>query len=155
MPLSDKSSRAAVNRRRLIAGGAAASFGTIAAVGIYSSSIKPDHLARALLRDMVGPFRMSRLEFNNFLGRFQAQWALPEGLRRGFLTGLGQVGLLAPTLAAAPAGAVDGVVELRRELLTAFLVDTDFLAPERTRDAPVRFVDRGGACASPFARFEA
>lgn len=113
MPLSDKSSRAAVNRRRLIAGGAAASFGAIAAGGIYSSSIKPDHLARALLRDMVGPFRMSRFEFNNFLGRFQAQCALPEGLRRGVLTGLGQVGLLAPTLAAAPAGAVDGVVDLQ------------------------------------------
>lgn len=155
MPLSDKSSRAAVNRRLLIAGAAAASLGGVAAAGVYSNSVKPDHLARALLRDMVGPFRMSRLEFNNFLSRFQAQWALPEGLKRGVLTGLGQVGLLAPALTAAPGRAVDGVIDLRRELMTAFLVDTDFLAPERTRDAPVRFVDRGGACASPFARFEA
>ena len=155
MPSSDNSSRAAVNRRLLIAGAVAASFGSVAAGGIYSSSVKPNHLARALLRDMVGPFRMSRLEFNNFLGRFQAERALPEGLKRGVLTGLGQVGLLGPTLTVAPGRAVDGVVDLRRELLTAFLVDTDFLAPERNGDAPVRFVDRGVACASPFARFEA
>ena len=104
MPSSDNSSRATVNRQLLIAGAVAASVGGVAAGGIYSSSVKPNHLARALLRDMVGPFRMSRLEFNNFLGRFQAERALPEGLKRGVLTGLGQVGLLGPALTVAPGG---------------------------------------------------
>lgn len=153
MSSSDPSRLPRLSRRLVIASGASLA-AAAAGAGLYASAVKPDDLARALLRDMVGPFRMSSAEFELFLTRFQTGFSLPGGMRRGLLAGLGQTGLLPVLLSAVPDSVVSGVVDLRRALVTSFLLDTDFLAPERSSDEPVRFIERGGACANPFARLD-
>ena len=144
-------------RRRLVLGatlaGGAAGVAALMFIGRDRSSF-----LRRSLEQMVGPFRMPDEDFAAFQAEIEAILTSRLGNREGpkwdLTRTVSRFGLL--DLVAAASSTVQDKVEIyRREVVTHFILATDWLdAPADGGLRDVRYSGINPACANPFAVFD-
>lgn len=135
-----------------VVGGAAVAAGGAGLV--VAGAFDKQDLARTVLTRLVGPFRMSPENLSAFVSAFEATKGFPSGIK-GDALALGQ-GLLGGRDLSdfLPKSAAERFESFERDLLTNFVMSTNFLRGRSGPDEDVVFVGLSPACTSPFAKFE-
>lgn len=142
-----------MSRRALLFGsvaGFAASAGGAAVLAVYDDS----DLVRSSLRRMLGEFRMPQADMNAFTSLFRATWAGLDGAKGPLMRGVEALGATDLAARYGPSSISRRVETYERELLTLFIVTTDYLRVADPRRENVSFTGLVKACTNPFARFE-
>lgn len=139
-----------VNRRAVLAGGAATT--VAAAVGLGLHSISDESLVRRSLERLLGRFTMNDADLRAFV-RDHASVNFPPQDKTGIgLRFTEYLGLTTSAMEVVPVRIKSRIERFERNLVTAFMLTTSFPAVDSMKE-PVEYLGRHVLC-NPFARFD-
>jgi hypothetical protein len=139
-----------ISRRILLTGALSGATVMCLAGGVTILALDDRDMLRVLLREVIGPYRMSEAEFEKFRQGFKYRYGLPNRMITSAVAAAETTGAAASLIDLATESAASRYDRLKRNVLTEFLTRTDYLSGGA--EAEVTYV--GDQPCSPFARFD-